>query len=322
MDTFCDSSWYFLRYADPFTPDSRSTRRRWPQWMPVDQYIGGIEHAILHLLYARFYVKALDDIGLAPGLPREPFERLFTQGMIRLYGTKMSQVQGQPRRARGVLRDRGRRRAAALPPLRGTARRRHRLDRPDRGGHRRLRAIPRPGLSTRPRMTRSSCTTASTSATSRSAARCTDHRKVTNDLERWSLQHRRRRADGADEHDVQVGAQRARGAARRLRRGHRHAAAVARADGAARHRGDLGDPPPGESETVHLRPWPVADADLVRERTVTMVVEVNGKVRARLEVAPDISEADAAARALADAKIVAALAGRAPHGSSRDRRAW
>ncbi len=62
--------------------------------MPVDQYIGGIEHAILHLLYARFYTKALIDVGLAPGVAREPFSRLFTQGMIRMDGKKMSKSRG------------------------------------------------------------------------------------------------------------------------------------------------------------------------------------------------------------------------------------
>jgi leucyl-tRNA synthetase len=94
MDTFTDSSWYFLRYADPFTPDQAFDPVEAAKWMPVDQYIGGIEHAILHLLYARFYLKALIDIGLAPGLPREPFKRLFTQGMIRLDGSKMSKSKG------------------------------------------------------------------------------------------------------------------------------------------------------------------------------------------------------------------------------------
>ena len=95
MDTFVDSSWYFLRFCDPWTHRrARSTRTSPRHWMPVDQYIGGIEHAILHLLYARFFTKALVDVGLAPEGLREPFARLFTQGMIRMDGTKMSKSKG------------------------------------------------------------------------------------------------------------------------------------------------------------------------------------------------------------------------------------
>ena len=94
MDTFVDSSWYFLRFCDPWSDDRPFDPAAARHWMPVDQYIGGIEHAILHLLYARFFTRALIDVGLAPGVPREPFKRYLAQGMIRMDGTKMSKSKG------------------------------------------------------------------------------------------------------------------------------------------------------------------------------------------------------------------------------------
>ena len=94
MDTFVDSSWYFLRFADPQNETAPFSRDAVGRWLPVDQYIGGIEHAILHLMYARFFTKALSDLGVAPRELREPFAKLFTQGMIRLGGQKMSKNKG------------------------------------------------------------------------------------------------------------------------------------------------------------------------------------------------------------------------------------
>ncbi|MCL5973609.1 MAG: leucine--tRNA ligase [Ferrimicrobium sp.] len=94
MDTFVDSSWYYLRFCDPFSEDRPFDVQAVEDWMPVDQYIGGVEHAILHLLYARFFTRALSDLGLAPATLKEPFKRLFTQGMIRLGGSKMSKSKG------------------------------------------------------------------------------------------------------------------------------------------------------------------------------------------------------------------------------------
>jgi leucyl-tRNA synthetase len=92
MDTFVDSSWYFLRYLDAENDDAAWERTAADHWMAVDQYIGGVEHAILHLMYARFFTKALSDLGQL-GV-QEPFANLFTQGMITRDGAKMSKSKG------------------------------------------------------------------------------------------------------------------------------------------------------------------------------------------------------------------------------------
>jgi leucyl-tRNA synthetase len=92
MDTFVDSSWYFFRYTDPHNEDAIFDPEKAAYWMPVDQYVGGVEHAILHLLYARFITKFLSDIGLST--VEEPFARLFTQGMMVKDGAKISKSKG------------------------------------------------------------------------------------------------------------------------------------------------------------------------------------------------------------------------------------
>jgi leucyl-tRNA synthetase len=90
MDTFVDSSWYFAKYASPKSKNIFDEEVDY--WMPVDQYIGGIEHAVLHLLYSRFFNMALNDLGLIKC--REPFTRLLTQGMVIKDGAKMSKSKG------------------------------------------------------------------------------------------------------------------------------------------------------------------------------------------------------------------------------------
>lgn len=92
MDTFVDSSWYFLRYTDPHNIDLPIDRETADYWMNVDQYIGGIEHAILHLMYARFFQMFMKDIGLTKD--EVPFKNLLTQGMVLKNGTKMSKSLG------------------------------------------------------------------------------------------------------------------------------------------------------------------------------------------------------------------------------------
>ena len=92
MDTFVDSSWYYLRYINPNLTDKPFDKNDVNYWLPVDQYIGGVEHAILHLLYSRFITKVLKDLNYLDF--DEPFENLFTQGMIYRNGAKMSKSKG------------------------------------------------------------------------------------------------------------------------------------------------------------------------------------------------------------------------------------
>jgi leucyl-tRNA synthetase len=90
MDTFVDSSWYFLRFCSPDAADVPFRREDVERWMSVDQYVGGVEHATMHLIYARFFTKVLYDLGLSP--VNEPFPRLFTQGMVTMFSPAENKV--------------------------------------------------------------------------------------------------------------------------------------------------------------------------------------------------------------------------------------
>ena len=92
MDTFVDSSWYFLRYVDPHDTTQAFDPKKIDEWMPVDQYVGGVTHAILHLLYSRFFTKVLHDLGFLKFT--EPFTRLLNQGMVLMDGSAMSKSRG------------------------------------------------------------------------------------------------------------------------------------------------------------------------------------------------------------------------------------
>ncbi len=92
MDTFVDSSWYYLRYASPNSDTEPFNKNDVETWLPVDQYVGGVTHAILHLLYSRFFTKVLNDMGLLNF--NEPFTRLLNQGMVVMDGSAMSKSRG------------------------------------------------------------------------------------------------------------------------------------------------------------------------------------------------------------------------------------
>ena len=105
MDTFVDSSWYFLRFLSPQRDDVAFDLEQAKQWMPVDQYVGGVTHAILHLLYARFFTKVLYDLGMVPVV--EPFARLLNQGMVQMDGSTMSKSRGNLVRLSDELQSHG-----------------------------------------------------------------------------------------------------------------------------------------------------------------------------------------------------------------------
>jgi leucyl-tRNA synthetase len=92
MDTFVDSSWYFYRYTDPHNANAPFDKKKVAYWFPIDQYVGGITHAILHLLYSRFFCKVMRDLGMVNH--DEPIARLFTQGMVQKGGVAMSKSRG------------------------------------------------------------------------------------------------------------------------------------------------------------------------------------------------------------------------------------
>jgi leucyl-tRNA synthetase len=262
-------------------------------------------------LYARFYLKALDDIGLAPGLPREPFQRLFTQGMIRFHGSKMSKSKGNlvtPEAYYQTVGADGLRlyHLFAGPPgdnldwtdqtddvIDGCGRF---IDRFYRLWHYRdvhfHDVADETDYSVR-------------QATHRTIAR------VTNDLNRWSYNTAVAAIMELLNAASKVG---------RSKEGIEKATldealdvmATLLAPMTPHITAELWQERHPDRPGVHQLPWPVADPALVAEETVTMVVQVNGRVKARLSVAPSISESDASAAALADATVVAALKGTPP----------
>ena len=138
MDTFVDSSWYFFRYCSPGYEGGPFRREDVDRWMPVGQYTGGVEHAILHLLYSRFFTKVLYDLGMV-GFT-EPFPRLMNQGQVIYDGASMCEVEGQHRRADAARGTLGRRHDAPDHVVRRAVRGRHRLE-----AHRERRPEPASG---------------------------------------------------------------------------------------------------------------------------------------------------------------------------------
>jgi leucyl-tRNA synthetase len=307
MDTFVDSSWYFLRFCDPFSEDRPFDQAAVAAWMPVDQYIGGIEHAILHLLYARFFTKALSDLGLIPATLREPFKRLFTQGMIRFHGSKMSKSKGNLVTPQQYFETVG---ADALrlyhffvgPPADDV----DWTDQTDEiieGCHRFLARVWRlaeriPSSATPP--------LAPPTASEHAVAIERLTQRVTDAIERWSYNAAvaalMELANLLAEEPVLAKPELADfGYARLL---------TMLAPFTPHITAELFERRYGRN--VHQEPWPTPDQGLLAAARTTLAVQVNGKLRGTLEIEPTITEDDAVALALALPSVRAALAERTP----------
>ncbi|MBU6328322.1 MAG: leucine--tRNA ligase [Acidobacteria bacterium] len=299
MDTFVDSSWYFLRFTDPWNDEAPFSPEAARAWLPVDQYIGGVEHAILHLMYARFFTKALADLGVAPPELREPFTRLFTQGMIRLGGDKMSKSKGNLVAPEEILDTQG---ADALrlahlfvgPPqddvdwegvgIDGCSRFLQRVWRLARGE---VGGLPVDREHTDADL----------------AIRRALHRliaRVDEDFERWSYNtvvasfmeftnelHRYVQADAAPEAGVLAECI--------------DTLLLLMAPMAPHITAELWEARRGGH--IHEQRWPTADPALLVVDTVTMVVQINGKVRERIEVPAGIDAGAAEELALTSARV-------------------
>ncbi len=307
MDTFVDSSWYFLRFATPPSWDKESPidPAAVQSWLPVDQYIGGIEHAILHLMYARFFTKALADLGVIPREVREPFTRLFTQGMIRLGGAKMSKSKGNLVAPEQFLDTLG---ADALrlyhlfvgPPQDD-------VDWNDHGIEGCSRFLQRVWRLAEPESALGRTAVEREETEADAEMRRQTHRlieRVTTDFDRWSYNtavaacmeftnelYRYVQSDSAPQRDV------VRDALDTL--------LLLMAPMTPHMCAELWEQRRGGH--IHELSWPVADPTLVARATEVMVVQVNGKVRDRLDVAADIDEAEMQSLALASPKIAAAI---------------
>ena len=305
MDTFVDSSWYFLRFTDPWNTEEPFSQAAAESWMPVDQYIGGVEHAILHLMYARFFTKALADLGVAPKGLREPFARLFTQGTIRLAGEKMSKSKGNLVAPEEILDVEG---ADALrlahlfvgPPqdnvdwegvgIEGCSRFLHRLWRLA-NGELAITPVDRQPTEADQEVSR---------ATHRLIA------KVTDDYDRWSY-NTAVAAYMEFTNELYRYVQRDKAPRRETLTIAVDTLLLLMAPMAPHLTAELWEHRHGGH--IHTEPWPVADPALLVVDTVTMIVQVNGKVRDRIDVDPAIDVAEAERLALASEKVKAFLEG-------------
>ena len=314
MDTFVDSSWYFYRYTDPRFSDAPVRREAVKYWFPVDQYIGGIEHAILHLIYMRFFSKVMRDVGLTE--IDEPVARLFNQGMVIKDGAKMSKSKGNVVDP-GEMVDRFGADAVRLymlfaaPPEKDF----EWSDAGIEGAYRFLKRVHR-------LFARHAAKLAPVSAAENASGRTSEDRKierklhqtlrrVSNDLEsRWHFNTSiAALMELVNElYDVELGGKGAgvspvvmKGALEKL---------ASMLSLFAPHLADELWESLGHDGSMLLTSWPAYDARLAREEELEIPVQVNGKLRGRIRVAPGTARDDLQKIALQEEPIAALVSGR------------
>ncbi len=289
MATFVDSSWYFLRFCSPRYTDGPFAKDEVKYWMPVDQYIGGIEHAILHLLYSRFYTKFLKDLGLLNF--DEPFNKLLTQGMVLKDGEVMSKSKGNIVDPDAIIQKYGADTLRlfilfAAPPE-------TELEWDERGIEGAFKFLNRVWR------IRDNLQDKADPAVYKKLHKTI--KKVTEDLEAFKFNT----AIASMMELVNVIYQS--GADKQV-----YETLILLLCPIAGHFAEELWQALGNSGSACKARWPIFDPDLVADEVVTIVIQVNGKVRAKLEVSADINDADLKALALADEKVASWVKGSPP----------
>ena len=300
MDTFVDSSWYYFRYCSPGYEDGPFRPEDVERWMPVSQYTGGVEHAILHLLYSRFFTKVLYDMGLVTFT--EPFPRLMNQGQVIYGGAAMSKSKGNIVEPMPLVERWGADSMRLTMLFAGPFE--------DDIDWKLIAGDPekRPGMNSwLGRVFAAVGEAVARDAEEPDPLRRLTHRTikaVTEDLERF------RYNTAISKLMVLSNEMRASLDAGHGARSAAEALVPMLAPVAPFAAEELWRSELGHGESVHLTVWPSYDPDLAREERVTLVVQVDGKVRDRLEVAADADEAACLEAARAGAGAARALEGR------------
>jgi leucyl-tRNA synthetase len=300
MDTFVDSSWYYYRYTSASAGDQPFNPAEANYWMPVDEYVGGKEHAVLHLLYSRFFTKVLHDVGLVE--VDEPFRRLLPQGMVVYQGEKMSKSKGNALSPESILAQWGSDATRvfilfAAPPDKDF----EWSERGVEGAYRFLQRVYR--LVVRSDQSLAKPEAKSDELVARMRAR-TVH-KVTEDLDRrafnTAVSAMMEYTNALYQEWPDVGQATRQDAVETL--------AQLLAPFAPHISEELWHEL-GHRESVHLEPWPGYDPALLVDPEVEVAIQINGKVRLKLVVPADLNPDALTARALADERLKSQLDGR------------